>query len=59
MITRTQNQPVNRHSLLVTASKLWCRDCQALRAVIDFFSGVNEAKLDCNHRRGLQTETTK
>jgi hypothetical protein len=56
--TMAQNKPINRHSLLSKAAKLFCKECQKLQVVTDFFTGakVNQVALDCGHRRGLSAE---
>jgi hypothetical protein len=53
----THNHPANRQYLLATATKLFCRECGALRQVTDYFAGgTNEAKLDCGHRRKIEAQ---
>lgn len=54
-VSKTKNQPANRHYLLATAAKLFCPICKAIRQVTDYFAGgTNEAKLDCSHRRKME-----
>ena len=41
---------LNRHCLLRSRSKLFCRECNKLRQVTDYFAS-GESLLDCGHRR--------
>jgi len=48
-----KNRPLNRHSLLNSSTRMYCAEpaCKTLRAVIDFFHGSQQVRLECGHRR--------
>ena len=54
-INDSTNKPVNRHTLLNTHARLFCRECQNIRRVIDFDEEGLEyrAQLECRHVRGI------
>jgi len=48
-----KTKELNRHYLLRMATRVWCPMCGVLRAVTDYFAGVEQVQLECNHRRQL------
>jgi late competence protein required for DNA uptake (superfamily II DNA/RNA helicase) len=51
LVKQTQENQ-NRHYLMATKSRLYCRECSEVRQVTDLFPN-GEAKLSCSHRRPL------
>jgi hypothetical protein len=51
LVKQTQENQ-NRHYLLATKTRLYCRECEEVRQVIDLFPN-GEVKLKCGHRRPL------
>ena len=47
----------NRHYLLATKTRLYCRECEEVRQVTDLFPN-GEVKLKCGHRRPLAFRKT-
>jgi hypothetical protein len=46
----------NRHYLLSSRVKLFCKECRGVKLVVDYF-GNGDAKLDCSHRRPVAFRT--
>lgn len=51
-LVKQSQQNQNRHYLLATKTRLYCRECEEVRPVIDLFPN-GEVKLSCSHRRPL------
>jgi hypothetical protein len=53
MTVDTKNAEVSRQSLLHSRAKLWCRQCGAIRQVIDARTLARLAVLQCGHTRPM------
>jgi len=49
----------NRHRLLRLRTSLFCRECQQVERVTDFFSGSDIVALSCGHRRDVFERSDK
>jgi hypothetical protein len=46
-----KNKPPNRSYLRRTGVKWYCTTCGALKLVVDWYAGIEQAALECGHRR--------
>jgi hypothetical protein len=55
-VTETVKHWSSRLALKSAATKIFCKECQGLQRVTDYFSGPKLAVLECGHRRPLVEE---
>ena len=52
LINEGKNKLLTRHKLLNSGARLFCRECQRIRRVIDCFG--NKVRLECRHDRSIE-----